>query len=106
MDQPVLAPAPVVDDPAELPAEAPAGGTDIGRDLGSAADSAWKAVDPAPGATEAHGDAVVPEHGDLDSSVYADTHAPLRADSPHPSGAPAHAPHVRTDARTHKKPIT
>ena len=140
MDQPVLAPAPVVDDPAELPAEAPAGGAAEPRDAadeyamerasraaaesesahasppdlvyasqsdtGSAGDRASKATDFSPGATEVHADATGPEHGDVDPSVYADTHAPLRADAPHPAGAPAHAPHVRTDARTHKKPIT
>src|SRR4051794_12383057 len=83
MDQPVLAPASVVDDPAELPAEAPAAG-----------------------AAETHADAPAPEHGDVDSSVYAETHAPLRADSLPSPGAPAQAPHVRTDARAHKKPIS
>ena len=119
MDQPVHAPARVVDDPPELPAEAPEAGAsaqvrDAERadapgadgpgadvlDAGAAHAAQAASTDAADAATHEHAD------GDADAHLYADTHVPLRADAPHSPGTPAHGPHVRTDARSHKKPIT
>jgi glycogen operon protein len=52
---------------------------------------------------EAPADAHAGEQGD--SALYAETHVPLHGDAPSPAG-PALAPHARTDAKAHRKPIT